>query len=49
MLVNIISKNFLVGGIAQLVEHLLCKQGVRSSSLLISTKAFGEGACSSVG
>ena len=26
------------GGIAQLVEHLLCKQGVRSSNLLISTK-----------
>ena len=26
------------GGIAQLGEHLLCKQGVRSSSLLISTK-----------
>ena len=25
------------GGIAQLGEHLLCKQGVRSSSLLIST------------
>ena len=26
------------GGIAQLGEHLLCKQGVRSSILLISTK-----------
>ena len=25
------------GGIAQMGEHLLCKQGVRSSSLLIST------------
>ncbi len=25
------------GGVAQLGEHLLCKQGVRSSSLLIST------------
>ena len=25
------------GGIAQLGEHLLCKQGVRSSNLLIST------------
>ena len=27
----------LVGGIAQLGEHLLCKQGVRSSILLTST------------
>ena len=26
------------GGIAQLGEHLLCKQGVRSSNLLTSTK-----------
>ena len=26
------------GGIAQLGEHLLCKQGVRSSILLTSTK-----------
>ena len=26
------------GGIAQLVEHLLCKQGVKSSNLFISTK-----------
>ena len=25
------------GGVAQLVEHLPCKQGVRSSTLLIST------------
>ena len=25
------------GGIAQLGEHLLCKQGVKSSSLFIST------------
>ena len=25
------------GGVAQLGEHLPCKQGVRSSSLLIST------------
>ena len=29
------SKN---GGIAQLGEHLPCKQGVRSSNLLVSTK-----------
>ena len=28
----------LYGGIAQLGEHLLCKQGVRSSILLTSTK-----------
>ena len=27
-----------LGGVAQLGEHLLCKQGVRSSILLISTK-----------
>lgn len=26
-----------LGGIAQLVEHLPCKQGVSSSNLLIST------------
>ena len=26
------------GGVAQLGEHLLCKQGVMSSILLISTK-----------
>ena len=26
------------GGVAQLGEHLLCKQGVVSSSLIISTK-----------
>ena len=26
------------GGLAQLGEHLLCKQGVKSSILLISTK-----------
>ena len=28
------------GGVAQLGEHLPCKQGVRSSILLISTKPF---------
>ena len=28
------------GGVAQLGEHLPCKQGVRSSILLISTTAF---------
>ena len=27
----------ICGGVAQLGEHLLCKQGVRSSILLIST------------
>ena len=30
----------LRGGIAQLGEHLPCKQGVMSSNLIISTKAF---------
>lgn len=29
--------NFIFGGVAQLGEHLPCKQGVRSSTLLIST------------
>ena len=28
----------LYGGVAQLGEHLLCKQGVVSSSLIISTR-----------
>ena len=31
------------GVVAQLVEHLLCKQGVVSSSLISSTKTKGEG------
>ena len=31
------------GVIAQLVEHLLCKQGVVSSSLIGSTKKTGKG------
>ena len=30
------------GGIAQLGEHLLCKQGVRSSILLTSTNRNGR-------
>ena len=30
------------GGVAQLGEHLLCKQGVRSSILLISTRGYEE-------
>ena len=30
------------GGVAQLGEHLLCKQGVRSSILLISTIHIGR-------
>ena len=30
--------NAISGGVAQLGEHLPCKQGVRSSILLISTK-----------
>ena len=28
------------GGVAQLGEHLPCKQGVRSSNLLVSTMFF---------
>ena len=35
----------IYGGVAQLGEHLLCKQGVVSSSLIISTrerKTLGE-------
>ena len=32
-----------VGDVAQLVEHLLCKQGVRSSILLSSTKFVRKG------
>ena len=32
----------LNGGVAQLGEHLLCKQGVRSSILLISTMGRGN-------
>src|SRR3954451_7282383 len=30
-------RTYQYGGIAQLVEHLLCKQGVRGSSPLVST------------
>ena len=35
----------IYGDLAQLVEHLLCKQGVRGSTPLVSTKEmppFGE-------
>ena len=35
-------KSPLNGGVAQLGEHLLCKQGVRSSILLISTMGRGQ-------
>ena len=38
-------KREFFGAVAQLVERLLCKQDVRSSSLLCSTNR----ACSSVG
>ena len=31
-----------LGGIAQLVEHLLCKQGVSGSIPLISTRPKGH-------
>ncbi len=34
----------IYGGVAQLGEHLLCKQGVVSSSLIISTRT-PEGTC----
>ena len=33
----------LNGGLAQLGEHLPCKQGVESSNLLVSTKAMSKG------
>jgi hypothetical protein len=34
------------GGIAQLEEHLLCKQGVSGSNPLTSTsRSFREGCC----
>ena len=33
----------LNGGLAQLGEHLPCKQGVESSNLLVSTKAMRSG------
>ena len=32
----------LYGGVAQLGEHLPCKQGVMSSNLTISTKAMSR-------
>ena len=33
----------LHGGVAQLEEHLLCKQGVRGSSPLVSTRSLSDG------
>ena len=36
-ILRILKQVSINGGIAQLGEHLLCKQGVRSSILLIST------------
>ena len=33
----------IYGGVAQLGEHLPCKQGVRSSNLLISTNDLTKG------
>ena len=39
---NIFGNLKTVGGIAQLVEHLLCKQGVSGSSPLTSTIFFNE-------
>jgi hypothetical protein len=39
---NVVGSNPIsrFGGLAQLVEHLLCKQDARSSSLLFSTSFF---------
>ena len=34
---------FSFGDVAQLGEHLPCKQGVESSNLLVSTKAMSQG------
>ena len=42
-----LSKSF--GVVAQLVEHLLCKQGVVSSSLISSTKTIYKYKCSPKG
>ena len=39
----ILQQNTPCGGVAQLGEHLPCKQGVRSSILLISTTYPQEG------
>ena len=33
---------YQLGGVAQLGEHLPCKQGVKSSNLSISTKAMSR-------
>ena len=35
-----VDKRQVYGGLAQLGEHLLCTQGVKSSNLLISTIAY---------
>ena len=40
-ILRILDKVTFNGGIAQLGEHLLCKQGVRSSILLISIIKLG--------
>ena len=39
----------LLGGVAQLGEHLLCKQGVMGSSPIISTRGMGDGTASCIG
>ena len=39
---QVFTLRFFYGGIAQLGEHLPCKQGVRSSNLLISTNDLTE-------
>ena len=40
---NLEGVSLRLGGLAQLVEHLLCKQGVIGSNPFISTNATREG------
>src|SRR5215813_1873968 len=35
----------LIGGVAQLAEHMVCNHGVRGSNPLTSTNCFRPGAC----
>ena len=37
VIIYFVEKRIQYGGVAQLGEHLPCKQGVRSSTLLVST------------
>ena len=38
----------IYGDLAQLVEHLLCKQGVRGSTPLVSTKEMVRQKCRAI-